>query len=179
MVSSHQGNLAEIAAGEAALEYGTSDTVRDMGATLIEDHQALDEDLTAAAADFGVELPGEPTAEQQATLEDVLSHQGESFDTAWIASQIEAHQMSLAATETQIASGSEPAAIELAEAAAPVIQGHLDHLMELSSGTPDQVPSGLAAAGPPMLLGVSMITLGLFAGAGSLMFFIRRRRHEA
>lgn len=55
MVAAHQSNLAEIAAGTAAQENGVSDHVREMGAMLIADHQALDADLSAAAQQFGVQ----------------------------------------------------------------------------------------------------------------------------
>ncbi|GAA1134053.1 hypothetical protein GCM10009670_30740 [Citricoccus alkalitolerans] len=174
MVSAHQSNLAEIAAGTAAQEQATTEAVREMGATLIEDHQALDADLTAAAEEFGVALPDEPSAEQQAALEEVMAQNGEAFDAAWIASQIEGHRMSLAAGEEQIASGSDPAAIGLAQDAAPVIQGHLDHLLQLSGDAPDAVPSGLGPDRAPTWLGGVLIGLGMVVVAASLVFFVRR-----
>src|SRR5699024_7004013 len=107
MVAAHQSNLAEIAAGTTAQEQATTDAVREMGATLIADHEALDADLVALAEELGVDLPDQPSPEQEAALTEVREQQGEAFDTAWIASQIEGHRMSLAAGQEEIANGSD------------------------------------------------------------------------
>jgi putative membrane protein len=180
MVSAHQGNLAEIAAGTAAREHGSTEEVRNMGLVLVEEHQTLDAALTAAAEELAVELPTEPSAQQRAALEEVMAQDGEAFDAAWIASQIEGHRMSLAAGQEEIDSGSDPSVIALAQDAAPVVQGHLDHLLQMSGDTPGSVPSGLGGTGSPSLLGVSLIGLGLLAVAGSVLsIFLRRGRARA
>jgi putative membrane protein len=173
MVSSHQGNLAEIAAGNAAREHGTTEAVQSMGLVLVEEHQTLDAELTAAAEQLGVELPGDPSPEQQAALEAVMAHRGESFDAAWIASQIEGHRITLAAGQEEVASGSDPTVIALAEEAAPIVQGHLDHLLEMSGGTPGSVPSGLGADTSPAPLGVVLVGMGAVAVAASLLVLRR------
>ncbi|UNX55089.1 DUF4142 domain-containing protein [Georgenia sp. TF02-10] len=174
MVAAHQSNLAEIAAGTAAQEQASSPEVREMGATLITDHQKLDADLTAAAEQLGVDLPDAPTPEQQAALEQVKAQQGAAFDTAWIASQIEGHQMTIAATTQEISAGTDPTVVALAEAASPVVQGHLDHLRQMS-GAPTTVPSGIGDPGSPVL-GAGLIGAGLLVAAGSLTLLARRRR---
>ncbi|PFG41133.1 putative membrane protein [Georgenia soli] len=174
MVAAHQSNLAEIAAGTAAQEQAASEDVRQMGAMLIADHQKLDADLTAAAQQLGVQLPDAPSPEQQAALAEVKAKQGEAFDTAWIASQVEGHRMTIAATEQEIAQGEDATVVGLARAATPVVQGHLDHLMQLSGahGVPGAVPGGIAES-PGPLAGV-LITVGLAALAGSLLLAARR-----
>ena len=175
MVAAHQSNLAEIAAGTAAQQKGASQAVRDMGAMLIKDHQTLDADLSAAAQQFGVALPGEPTAEQQATLAEVSKNSGEAFDAAWIAAQIDGHRTSLAAGQQEVQNGSDPAAIALAQAAAPVIQRHLDDLLKLAGQTPGSVPSGTDALETPVLLGVSLLGMGVVAVAAALVMMRRAR----
>ena len=50
MVAAHQGNLAEIAAGKAAVEMAAAEAVRMHGQTLIDDHKKFDADLMAVAA---------------------------------------------------------------------------------------------------------------------------------
>lgn len=179
MVTAHQGNLAEIAAGTAAQEQGTTEEVREMGATLIADHEALDADLVALAEELGVELPDQPSPEQEAALAEVREHQGEAFDTAWIASQIEGHRMSLAAGQEEIANGSDEQVIALAEAAAPVIQRHLDHLLMMSGDAPGAVPGGIAPDGSGDTLGVAAIALGAVVLAGSAAVLVRRRQVRA
>lgn len=175
MVAAHQGNLAEIAAGTAAQEQGAGDEVRQMGATLITDHQALDADLTQAAEQLGVDLPDAPSPQQQATLEQVKAQQGEAFDTAWIASQIDGHRMTIAATQQEIAAGADATVVALAQAATPVVQGHLDHLLQMADehGVPTTVPSGVAEPVPP--LGRALIGVGLLAIAASVVALVARR----
>lgn len=179
MVAAHQSNLAEIAAGTAAQEQATSDDVREMGAMLIADHEKLDADLTAAAEQLGVDLPDAPTPEQQAALEEVKAQQGEAFDTAWIASQIEGHQMTLAATRQEITAGQDPTVIDLAEAATPVVQGHLDQLQQIATahGVPGSVPGGIEES--PTALGTALIGAGLLAVAAAVVLTRRRATTKA
>lgn len=180
MVAAHQSNLAEIAAGMAAEEQATTAEVRDMGATLIADHEALDADLVALAEELGVDLPDQPSPEQEAALTEVREQQGEAFDTAWIASQVEGHRTSLAAGQEEIADGSDEEVIALAEAAAPVIQRHLDHLLTMSGDAPGAVPAGIAPDGSAAdTLGVAAIALGAVVLVGSAAVVVRRRQVRA
>lgn len=179
MVAARQSNLAEIGGGMAAEEQGTTDAVREMGATLIADHEALDADLVALAEELGVDLPDQPAPEQEAALTEVREQQGEAFDTAWIASQIEGHRMALAAGQEEIANGSDEDVVALAEAAAPVIQRHLDHLLVMSGDAPAAVPGGIAPESSTDALGVAAIALGAVLVAGSAALVVRRRQVRA
>src|SRR4051794_13200305 len=68
LVAAHQSNLAEIAAGTSAQSRATTDEVRRLGAMFVTMHTQLDTDLTAAAAQLGVQLPTTPNSAQQQTL---------------------------------------------------------------------------------------------------------------
>lgn len=179
MVAAHQSNLAEIGAGMAAEEQATTEAVREMGATLIADHEALDADLVALAEDLGVDLPDQPAPQQEAALNEVREQQGAAFDTAWIASQIEGHRMSLAAGQEEIANGSDEEVVALAEAAAPVIQRHLDHLLVMSGDAPKAVPGGLAPDSTADVLGIAAVALGAVVLVGSAAVGVRRRQVRA
>ncbi len=179
MTAAHQSNLAEIAAGQAAQENATTETVRNLGAMFIEHHTALDEELTAVADELGVSLPDSPTEQQQAELDAVKAEEGENFDTAWIAQQIGAHQKSKAAGQQEIAQGQDPTVVGLAEAAAPVIQQHLDALLAAADayGVPVEVPSGTSgtAAASTTLVGGVLLAAGVLALMASLVLVLRRR----
>jgi putative membrane protein len=142
MAAAHQSNLAEIAAGNAAVAQATTQEVRDLGQMFVDMHTQLDADLTAAAGDLGVELPPEPSTEQNEELAQVTSQSGEAFDTAWIAQQQGSHRTTLAATQTELAEGSDPTVLALAEAATPVVEQHLSELDALAGGAPSAVPGG-------------------------------------
>lgn len=180
MASAHQGNLAEIAAGEAAVAQATTEDVRHHGQMLIDDHTALDADLTALASELGVTLPDAPTAEQQATLESVKSRSGEAFDTAWVESQITAHRQTLAAGEQEVEQGSEQSVKDAAAAAAPVVQKHLDGLLATAQelGLPSSVPAGTGgdAATGPRAIGLALLAVGAAGVVAAGLVVTRRRR---
>lgn len=76
-------NLWEIPMGELAAERGSSQTVRDVGAVLAEDHTKLDVTVKKLASQFGVQLPDKPTSSQQHWMDDIRSKSGESFDSTF------------------------------------------------------------------------------------------------
>ncbi|WP_315094119.1 DUF4142 domain-containing protein [uncultured Cellulomonas sp.] len=179
MASAHQGNLAEIAAGQAAVAQASTDTVRQLGQMLITDHTTLDASLTAAATQLGVTLPTTPTPQQQADLSAVTATSGAAFDSAWIALQIAAHRATLAAGETELASGSEQQVKDLAAAAAPVVQHHLDEALAAAPqfGVPTSVPAGSGgqAATGTSSLGVALVGAGLLLVVVAGTRVVRRR----
>jgi putative membrane protein len=180
LVAAHQGNLAEIAAGQAAQQKATTDTVRALGQMLITDHQTLDAQVVATAQQLGVTLPGEPSPAQQAELARVAANTGQAFDNAWIASQIAAHRQTLALGERELANGAEPTVKALATAAAPVVQHHLDEALAAAQqfGVPTSVPAGSGgqAAVPGDALGLGVAAAGLLLVVTSALVLVRRQR---
>ncbi|WP_187365229.1 DUF4142 domain-containing protein [Cellulosimicrobium cellulans] len=180
LVAAHQSNLAEIAAGQAALQKATSDDVRMHGQMLIDDHTALDASLTPVAQQLGVALPAEPTPEQQQALAEVAAQSGDAFDRAWVQSQIAGHRATLAAGEQELAQGSDQAVKDLAAAAAPVVQRHLDGLLATAQelGVPTSVPAGSGgqAATSSSALGLALLGTGALAVAVAGGLVLRRRR---
>ncbi|GAA4593175.1 hypothetical protein GCM10023194_56820 [Planotetraspora phitsanulokensis] len=136
LLEAHQGNLAEIKAGQLAQKQATTEAVRGMGARLIRDHEALDDEVRRVADKVGVTLPDEPSNEQQAALEQVSDKKGAEFDRAWTASQITGHRKTLAAVATELSNGSSEQVKQLARDAKPVVQEHLD-LLESIQGQND------------------------------------------
>jgi putative membrane protein len=184
MQAAHQSNLAEIAAGNAAQQSATAPEVKNLGAMFVQMHTELDTALTQAAQQLGVQLPGTPSPEQQQSLAAVQANQGRAFDTAWIAQQIGSHATTLAATQKELASGSDPTVLNLARTATPVVQQHLTELRTVARqyGVPTSVPGGTggqAADNGTATLGWVLAGLGglavLAGGAG----LVRRRATAA
>lgn len=76
-------NLWEIPMGQLAAKRGGTQQVKDVGATLAEDHTRLDTAVKALAAQFNVPLPNEPTSQQRAWMADISSKSGNAFDRAF------------------------------------------------------------------------------------------------
>ncbi|MFF4328774.1 DUF4142 domain-containing protein [Streptomyces sp. NPDC001591] len=127
VTSAHQGNLAEIAAGQDAQKNAVTSCVKEVGLKLIADHQKLDTDLKAVAAKADMTLPTAPTAAQQQELKAVQLKAGTAgYDSAWLASQEAAHRKTLALIDTQIRTGSNAAVTDAAQKARPIVAMHLD-----------------------------------------------------
>jgi putative membrane protein len=178
----HQTNLAEIAVGQLAEQKGASQTVRDIGARLVTDHTALDGPLRSAASALRVSLPTEPTAEQQAVATRLRNASGAEFDRLFVITQLDGHARAIRAGETEIASGSDPRARQVAIEAAPVIKAHHDALMAAARqlGIPTSVDAGnggQAAPGRPYLAaGTLLAACVLLLGAGGWLRRVRRNQ---
>jgi putative membrane protein len=179
LVAAHQSNLTEIAAGRAAQQKATTDVVRQHGQIFIRDHTRLDASLRQVAQQLNVDLPGEPNAQQRATLASVSAKSGAAFDQAWLASQLAGHRAAKALGQRELANGSDAAVLRLARTAAPVIQTHLSMLEEATGTAPsgaDAGTGGQAATAPVgMRTGWVLVGIGILAAAGTLAVLRPRR----
>jgi predicted outer membrane protein len=80
LVRVRTAGLWEGPAGEMAQERAASDTVKEVGRQLRDDHAALDVQVRMVAAQLGVDLPANPTAQQQGWLEELADRSGAEFD---------------------------------------------------------------------------------------------------
>ncbi|NUP81646.1 MAG: DUF4142 domain-containing protein [Nonomuraea sp.] len=122
----HRGNLAEIAAGQAALRRSHDRDVRAIAWRLIRDHRKLDSRLRETAHRLHVGLPGSPSAGQRDSLDAVLDQRsGHRFDRAWLRLQATAHEQALALGARELRRGHSGWVRDLARDSAPVIRHHL------------------------------------------------------
>ncbi|GAB7039672.1 MULTISPECIES: DUF4142 domain-containing protein [Catenuloplanes] len=125
LVRAHRGNLAEQAAGRAALAESDSEEVRHIAAMLIPDHARLDRAVRHLARDHGVALPPKPNQKQRDELAAVVAQDGAAFDAAWLAAQEKAHLQSLDFIARELDGGCAPEVREAAATAAPKVAAHL------------------------------------------------------
>ena len=180
MVAAHQSNLTEIAAGKAAQQKATTTKVRTLGAMFIRHHTAQDAQLRAAAKRLGVDLPGAPNAQQRASLAAVAAKSGAAFDSAWIAAQTVGHRQTLAATDKELANGSDATALKLARASRPVIAMHYAELTS-GNGSPSSVGAGTGgqAATDGTAPGLALTGAGVLLAAAAGGLLVTRRRATA
>ncbi|MTK03740.1 DUF4142 domain-containing protein [Micromonospora sp. CP22] len=147
----HQTNLYEIAAGELAQEKGQNQQVKELGQQFVTDHTELDQSVQDLAGQLDVELPGEPTTDQQTALDQLNNASGEEFDRLWVTQGLAGHIQAIQATQTEISQGTEQQVVQLAQTALPVLQAHYDALValaeELGIPVPETSPSGTPSPG--------------------------------
>lgn len=166
LIAAHQGNLAEIAAGNAAVAQASNDEVRELGQMLIEDHTRLDAEVVRVAGELQVELPAQPTEMQRTDLEALKAIQNEEFDEAWVTAQIADHRATIAAAQEEAANGSDAAVTALAAEAVPVVQHHLE-MLEVQNGEPDNLNGGDTggSSSAPYIIGIIVVMLLVVAVA--------------
>lgn len=125
LTKAHQTNLAEVKAGRMAEHKGHDHDVKSAGMTLVSDHSMLDAKLKPLAMSLHVSLPSAPTAQQQATAQQLSSKSGTAFDRAWTQKMIAGHQKAIRMTQQEISQGSSSKVKQLAQTALPVLQKHL------------------------------------------------------
>ncbi|MGW0218624.1 DUF4142 domain-containing protein [Micromonospora chokoriensis] len=144
----HQVNLFEITAGDLAQQKGQNQGVKDLGAMFKTDHTQLDQTVQQTASQLNVELPNEPTADQQAVLDRLNNASGEQFDREWVTAELAGHVQAIQATQTEISQGSEQSVVQLAQTALPTLQAHYDELVQLANQLGIPVPQTSASGTP-------------------------------
>lgn len=122
----HQGNLAEIAAGQDAQAHATTACVKEVGEVLVRDHTKLDADLKALAGKLGVSLPAGPSTMQNQELASIREKAGSpAYDAAWLKAAEAGHAATLALIDREVKSGANAEVVAAARAARPVVAMHL------------------------------------------------------
>lgn len=83
LIKVRQAGLWEIPAGQQAQQQAASQVVKDVGATIAEQHIALDEEVRVVAQQLGVPLPNQPSKDQQGWLTEMSGKWGPEFDAAY------------------------------------------------------------------------------------------------
>ncbi|WP_433282442.1 DUF4142 domain-containing protein [Micromonospora sp. CA-244673] len=144
----HQVNLFEITAGNLAQQKGQNQQVKDLGKMFVTDHTQLDQTVQSTAQQLNVQLPADPTADQQKVLDRLNNLSGAEFDKAWVTAQLAGHVQAIQATQTEISQGSEQSVIQLAQDALPILQAHYDELVALAQTLGVPVPQTSASGTP-------------------------------
>ncbi|ATO17175.1 DUF4142 domain-containing protein [Micromonospora sp. WMMA2032] len=144
----HQVNLFEITAGNLAQQKGQNQQVKDLGKMFVTDHTQLDQTVQSTAQQLNVQLPADPTADQQKVLDKLNNLSGAEFDKAWVTAQLAGHVQAIQATQTEISQGSEQSVVQIAQDALPVLQAHYDALVALAQTLGIPVPQTSASGTP-------------------------------
>ncbi|MFE9958840.1 DUF4142 domain-containing protein [Micromonospora sp. NPDC005299] len=144
----HQVNLFEITAGNLAQQKGQNQQVKDLGKMFVTDHTQLDQTVQSTAQQLNVQLPADPTADQQKVLDRLNNLSGAEFDKAWVTAQLAGHVQAIQATQTEISQGSEQSVVQLAQDALPILQAHYDELVALAQTLGVPVPQTSASGTP-------------------------------
>ena len=126
------GDIFEITTSMMAIQHSQNPQVRAFATMLIDDHTRLTNNALATATAAGVTPPPpELSPAQKAMIGQLIAAGPAGFDRAYLSQQVPAHQMALAMNKGYAARGDVPALRQGAQAAVPVIQGHLAQAQQL------------------------------------------------
>ena len=128
LVQASQSNWAEVKLGALALAKATNDSVRAFAQMMITDHTGAQSDLASVVNNIStnVNVSDSLSAEIIAVRDSLQALSGNTFDSAYIAGQIRAHQQTLQAFDTELANGSNSRVKAYATDKRLTIQSHLD-----------------------------------------------------
>ena len=180
-----QTDLAEITLGTIAQSRAQSDAALALAQKTKADHEAALAKLQTVADGLKVSLPTAPSPAQQADAAKLKSASDADFDLTYAQIQVLGHQLSIADTNTELASGSDQSVQTFASGYLPVAEMHLtmatDLLSSLGGSVPSAVPAGSGGAGastsPAMLAAETALgVLGIALIGFAVMLVSRRRR---
>lgn len=122
-----QAGQAEVKMATLAVEQGSSDKVKMIGARLVKDHSQANTELAALAALKGVKIPAieEKAAKKIAELQ---SMEGPRFDEAFLAAMSECHKKAIAHFEKARGEVKDPEVEAFIDKTLPVLKEHAKHL---------------------------------------------------
>ncbi len=128
ILSAAQGGMTEVKLGELAAQKGTREDVKSFGKMMVKDHTAINDDLTALAAQKAVMIPAALDAEHQATVDKLTALSDADFDGAYIADMIKGHKSTAKAFKAEAAATTDADIKAFLDKSLPIVQAHLKHL---------------------------------------------------
>jgi putative membrane protein len=126
-----EADNAEIKAGQAAQDMGSTQAVKDYGKMLVNDHTKAKDQASQVAMALNVPVPTGTPPDADAELKMATSMSGAGFDKDFLAAMIKDHQKAIDMFQ-QEAGSSDPAQVtDLAKQTLPTLKKHLQKAQSL------------------------------------------------
>ena len=142
-----QGGQAEVQMGRLAAQKGQSQSVRQLGQKLVQDHSKANQELKLLAAQKSVTLPTDIGTENQSALSHLKSLEGTEFDQAFIKHAVEDHQKDIQKFQTASQQSADADVKAFAQKQLPVLQQHLKMAQDAQATTSQGSSTGSPSSG--------------------------------
>ncbi|MGI3776278.1 MAG: beta strand repeat-containing protein [Janthinobacterium lividum] len=154
LLNDTENKYAEAQIDSSATVTAASATVSELGRWFGVDYGRLIATDLAVAKTYSVQSPSGPGTAQVALITQLGSLTGTAFDTQYLADVITLKQQDIAGASTEISSGANPTAIQVAMASNSLVTEHLaetQYVQAALAGTAlPAVPNSMPIAGPPL-----------------------------
>ena len=128
-------DLAEIETGRLAVSQGASESVRQFGQRMIDDHTRTSQQLTQMASAAGFAPPQTLDAKRRAAAAKLARLTGAEFDRAYMKQMVKDHQEAVSLYQRQSTRGTLPDLRSFASATLPALQEHLTMARSMAGGS--------------------------------------------
>ena len=128
-------DMAEIQTGRLAVSQGASESVRQFGQRMIDDHTRTSQQLMQMASAAGFTPPQTLDAKHQAVAAKLARLTGAEFDRAYMKQMVKDHQEAVSLYRRQSTRGSMPDLRSFASATLPALQEHLSMARSMAGGS--------------------------------------------
>lgn len=135
-VAAAGAGIAEVELSKVALQRAKKAAIKQLAQMMIDEHDKVNQELTALASARGVELPGAPdavTLERRATLEKL---NGTKLERAYVDHMLADHRKAIELFRAETTNGVDPEFTEWAKRTLPKLEEHLGHAEAVASGKP-------------------------------------------
>ncbi len=133
-----EGGLAEVKLGQLAEEKGASETVKNFGKRMVDDHTKVGDELKSAASQANIRLPTELKPKDQKIYNRLSALSGSAFDKAYAGDMVRDHMHDVHAFRQEANNGTNDPIKNFASQTLPALQEHLKlaKIMASSVGVP-------------------------------------------
>jgi putative membrane protein len=127
-------DMAEIQTGRLAVSQGASESVRQFGQRMIDDHTRTSQQLMQMTSVAGFTPPQTLDAKHQAAAAKLSGMTGAEFDRAYMKQMVKDHQEAVSLYQRQSTRGTMPDLRSFASATLPALQEHLTMARSMAGG---------------------------------------------
>jgi putative membrane protein len=136
------GGMAEVKLGQLAEEKGTSESVKNFGKRMVEDHSKANDQLKATASQANINLPTDLKPKDQKTYDHLSSLSGAAFDKAYAEDMVRDHMHDVHAFRQEANNGTNGQIKSFASQTLPTLQEHLKLAKEMAGSVGAPVGKG-------------------------------------
>jgi putative membrane protein len=119
------GGMMEVELGRIATQQGMSDSVKQFGQRMVDDHSKANAELTSLAASKGITLPTTLDEKHRAQVNKFSSMSGAEFDRAYTKLMVSDHNKDVSEFEKESSRGTDPQVKAFATQTLPTLKEHL------------------------------------------------------
>jgi putative membrane protein len=125
LMDAAMGGLMEVELGRIAAQKGMSDSVKQFGQRMVDDHSKANEELMSLASSKGMTLPTALDEKHQKDVTKLSAMSGAEFDRAYSKMMLSDHTKDVKEFEKQSTRGADPDLKAFASKTLPTLQEHL------------------------------------------------------